>query len=458
MVYRVELKNTEKELRKGILQSLLPVCIISAVMSVAAVWGVFSIIGFEVDWEVYAGAALPAPLLIMLSALCIRTDNGKDGTTFYTATDAGLMTESEDSMSFIPWKRVKALRLLPVGLMITNVDGFSSIHALGDMTQEKRQELLEYARQQVAVRADAAPIPPPAWAMTDKPLLFSPTKEKAQQVADVMSRIMAPALGLVLLIILGIFVICLGTMGLVAASDMPYGLLTALLVWCMISQIRHIFHPGNKLILKALSKCKTENHVRQGSWLVHNADGSGAWGISRFEPEEVVVRRGKGQMFCILNNKSALPVDDNQELPDWLPAPTGKVATPTHHKVAALLAPVMAALLFWGTYQGMKIWIDSIECSADDCPCMECSNDLSPQYGDKHILEALKNPTPEAARKLAATLVEDESKLSECSLTRRDDGTWLLRYVYGSNFENKKEGARNFILHENGYILDYLQE
>ena len=370
MVYRFELDNTAKELRKGMLQALVPLCIITALVAWGVTYALFSVIGLEVEWYVYMGVSIVALGALITQAYCTRTDYARDLVTFFTLTEKGLMMENEESVTFIPWKRIRSLRLLPAGLLVGSADGLSTVFALGNMPQEKRQEMLEYAQQQVAAKTETTPIQPPDWAVSDTPLVCEASRASAQQTADEQARIQAPRLAGMRLVVLGIYVLCMGALGMGAATDMPCGILTALLAYCIYSQIRRIFHPGDRRIVNILEKRSTESHVKPGSWLVRNSDGFGAWGITRLSPEEITVRKGKGVLLFCLKNRAVIPVDDTQVFPEWLPSPAQTAGTATSHKILALLAPVVAALLFWGTYSGMNVWIQSAEdecCQSPDC-------------------------------------------------------------------------------------------
>lgn len=458
MVYRVELKDTAKTLRKGLLQAIVPVCIIAAVVAAVACYGLLALIEVEISWIASTVASLFTVVLIVISTLCIRTDHNRDQTCFYTLTERGLMIEGDASVTFIPWNRVRALRLLPGGLLITNTEGLSMVHSLGDMPQEKRQAMLEYARQQLAAKAEVPPILPPAWAMVENPLTCTPSRANAQQTAAEMDRVLAPRAAILRLILLWILALILGAMGLAAATEVPSTVIIVLLIWTIWIQMRRVFHPGNRQVIQTLQQRKTESHVTPGNWLVRNADGSGAWGITRVRPEDITVRQGKGLLLFCLNNRAVLPVDDAQELPDWLPAPTQQAGLPLRYKILTILAPVVAALMFWLTYQNLYTWLDYAATATAESAVEECTPE-GPELREYRttIQNALQNPGPEQAKQLVIYLTGDTpSCFGDCSLTRREDGTWLLRAEFSSPAENHKAGL--FTLHKDGYVLDYREE
>lgn len=448
MVYRIELNDTSRELRKGMLQAMAPVCAVAALIALVVSFGLFYLIGTDVPWWVYIAPAILAPGLILAITFCSRTDYARDLVCFYTVTEKGLLMENEEAIAFIPWKGIRSLRMLSAGLLIVNTDGLSVVYAMGNLAPEKRREFLEYAQQQVRAKAEVVPVQPPSWAISDTPLICEPSQKSARQTADEMVRKLAPRLALVRLVILGVLVLCTGALGLVAAADVPYGLLLVLVVYCMWMQMRRVFHPGNRLMMKTLAKRRMESHVTPGSWLVRHADGTGAWGITKLTPDEIAVRRGKGVLLFCLKNRSVIAVDENQTLPDWLPTPVQTIGTPAFWRVFTLLSPVVAALLFWGSYHFANERIGS----ADD----ECDETQLTLMLQDAIRNALLQPTPEQAARLAIFPGASAFSQDQCSLNRQPDGSWMLRVEFTEPVDRVKNII--YIIDEEGKLIDFRSE
>lgn len=347
MVYHIKSDNFSKDVQRVQMRIGVRTALLSALAggTVAHICKLYLFPNMT-SWYFEGVVALASLLLLLVYAHCLRRKLPESLESFYTLTDAGWLSETSDgSRAFVPWSRMKRAFLVRSGLVYTTASGLNYIYMLPGLSEAARQEMLAYVKQQIAAPQHAAPIPPPAYAITDSPLHFTPTRKKMLQAAAEVIRHVAPASvrfrwALFLVSIL---------LSLVIGFVEIIWLWVGFVFLCLLAHDR-VVHPGRNLLSRMKNE-HPEQHITPHTWLTWHRSQDGAWICYDLRRNQPVLKSGDGFVSCALSAQSVVQVDADSPLPDWLPTPTQSAGVPARlRRVAHLLlavAFILAGTGYW---------------------------------------------------------------------------------------------------------------